>query len=790
MTSSISQNTPHRMKSLPPELSALALYKQFLLYKLVHMPDGSTKKLPVDHRTSQVFEKDQDWQHNPDALTDHVTAFNLLQFLDDDHGVGFFFTPQDPFYFCDIDKCLLPDNTWSPVAQDIMSRLPGAAIEVSQSGTGLHIIGMGVTPDHACKNIDLGLELYTEGRFVALTGYNIIGDAGTDNSATLAALVNDYFPPKITERGTEWDNDSVLEYTGNRDDDQLIKKMLKSKSGGNAFGGKASFKQLFENDQKALAEYFTKEDGQIDYSSVDAALAQHLAFWTGCNHERILTLMKRSALVRDKWDRDDYLIRTITRAVSLQKTVYTVGTSVEPVKNPLGTTEPTFSEGYQFLGLTQQLEHFKGCTYIQDIHRVITPNGSLLNSERFNATYGGYTFQLESDSGGKDTRKAWEAFTESQAIRYPKAESMCFRPELKPLTIIKENHRTLVNTYVPALGERNKGDVSLYLNHVKRLIPDPNDRDIFHSYMAACVQRPGIKFQWCVLLQGIEGNGKTFFYSVLVYALGERYTHIPKASDIDNKFNGWIENKLIIGIEELHTAGRQEVADTLKPLITNKRIEIHGKGQDQRTGDNRANFIMFSNHKDAVLKTENDRRYCVFYTAQQESSDLIRDGMNSNYFSTLYRWAESGGYACIAEYLTTLSVNIDVMGRAPVTTSTAEAVRSSLGVAEQLILEAIELDEYGFRGELICTKTAAELLKSHGKKLSPQRVAIVLTNIGYIKHPALEASRGTVKVGGRLHRLYVKKGSLTAQLFTPKMVADAFIKYQGVAVATFGAVAT
>jgi len=352
--------------------------------------------------------------------------------------------------------------------------------------------------------------------------------------------------------------------------------------------------------------------------------------------------------------------------------------------------------------------------------------------------------------------------------------------------IIVEGGRNLINVYVPCEGERKKGDVSPFIEHVKRLLPNESDREIFLSYLAACVQRPGVKFQWCVLLQGAEGNGKTFFYYVLAYALGERYAHLPNAAEITNPFNGWIEQKLIIGIEELHTAGRQEVADTLKPWITNKRIEIHGKGQDQRTGDNRANFIMFSNHKDAVLKTENDRRYCVFYTAQQERGDIERDGMNNGYFAALYNWLENDGYAHVAEYLATRPVNVDVMARAPVTSSTVEAVRSSLGIAEQLIQEAVELEEFGFRCDLIDTRKASELLRASGKKLSHQKVVSVLLNIGYIKHPALERSGGKVRIDGIVHRLYVKRGSLTAQLSTPKAVADAWRKSQFIPAQGYG----
>ena len=58
----------------------------------------------------------------------------------------------------------------------------GAAVEVSQSGRGLHIFGTGTIPPHACKNIEQGMELYHEGRFVLLSGNQASGNAASDHS--------------------------------------------------------------------------------------------------------------------------------------------------------------------------------------------------------------------------------------------------------------------------------------------------------------------------------------------------------------------------------------------------------------------------------------------------------------------------------------------------------------------------------------------------------------------------------------------------------------------------------
>ncbi len=763
------------MDRLPEALKALADFEQFILWKLA-AKDGKPTKLPVNYRTGAVANaQDSNLWASADQCIEAHKHFGT------NFGVGFVFTESDPFFFLDVDNCYdHATGGWSDMALNLCNRLPGAAVEVSQSGRGLHIIGAysGAEPVHSCKNVQHGIELYTSGRFVALTGAHASGNAATNLTSQLTRLAGEFFPAKIStdDQTTDPARTSIPapEWNGPTDDEELIAKMLSSRPGGRtAFGGGATIKQLWEGDTEVLAATYPSQNGHSPYdaSSADAALCMHLAFWTGKDCARMDRLFRRSALLRGKWiDRPDYRERTILNAISVCTEVY--GNRPKPILAQASSPRAvSMRSGPQLMAAKQQVKYFAGCVYMRDRNRVFTPDGGQLKPEQFNATYGGYEFLLNEN---KTTRKAWEAFTESQCIDYPWAHAACFRPELASGVIIEEGNWQLVNLYVAAPGERRHGNISPFLAHIERLLPNEADREIFLSYLAACVQQPGVKFQWCVVLQGAEGNGKTVFYYVLAYALGERYAHLPNAAEITNPFNAWIEQKLIIGIEELHTAGRQEVADALKQMITNKRIEIHGKGQDQRTGDNRANFIMFSNHKDAVLKTENDRRYCVFYSAQQERADLIRHNMDSKYFARLYDWLESGGYAHVAQYLSTRAVTVDMLGRAPRTSSTAEAVRSSLGVAEQLVAEAIDLEESGFRGDFLCTKSVSELLRQSGKKLSPQKIASVLTNLGYVKHPALLASEGKATINGVRLRLYVRRGSLAAKLKTADVVVEAW----------------
>ncbi len=187
---------------IPSALAALADYPQFVLYKRVPRAGGKTDKLPIDWRTLAVADA-----HNPAVWLDFDTAEALGAMYGDPYGLGFVLTDRDPFWFLDIDNCRTP-NGWSDTALALCQALAGAAVEVSQSGRGLHVIGRGTVPAHGCRNTAAGLELYHSSRFIALGDWRTppAGDAGHDCTAALAGVVAQWFAPSTasTERPAEW----------------------------------------------------------------------------------------------------------------------------------------------------------------------------------------------------------------------------------------------------------------------------------------------------------------------------------------------------------------------------------------------------------------------------------------------------------------------------------------------------------------------------------------------------------------------------------------------------------
>lgn len=476
--------------------------------------------------------------------------------------------------------------------------------------------------------------------------------------------------------------------------------------------------------------------------------------------------------------------------------IYRIAEEHKPL--PAAETPPIrVVDGATFLTPEQQREVFKGCVYVLDQHRVLIPGGRLVRPEQFRAMYGGYTFIMDARNE-RTSKDAFEAFTQSQAQRAPRADATCFKPLLPPGCLVQQGQRVLVNVWAPEPVRRVQGDPSPFLRHLEKLFPDATDQQLILYYLANMVQRVGHKFQFAPVIIGVPGNGKTFISNCAVESLGHRYVHWPDAQKIGNQFNGWMAGRVAYLVEDAYLGGKVDLLEKLKPMITGKWIEIEGKGVDQRSEEVCGNFIFNANHQNAVRKTIDDRRYMTLWCHQQAVADLERDGLTPSYFERLYSWANADGYAIVAEYLHTLRIPPEfglswVMGRAPRTSSTDRAIDATRSPIEQEILAAVEEGALGFKGGWISTTYLRKLVERLQMTREVQRnhFGPLLEGLGYIVHPALQSTDGQVHnqvmPDGARPKLFVKKDSLAAHLpLRPAEVARAYSHAQGVAPSALG----
>ena len=319
------------MQTLHPlgGLAELAPIRQWIPVKLVPLPTGKTEKLPLDYRTGKLPPKGNEGAHDPAIWTDYATAAATAATRGPQFTEGLVLTDADNLFVVDIDDALQADNTWPQAVLDLIAALPGCVVELSQSGRGLHVWGRGTVPAHCGGNVPLppssaSAALYSRRRFIAI-GTQQTGTLAPE-CPTIADVVARYFPPKPKYETP--DDGPRADWRGPPDtpegDDDLICRALQSRSAASVFGGgKATFSDLWTANEAALARAYPSARDTYNRSSADAALATHLAFWCGAHVSRIERLMRRSALVRSKWDdRDDYLVeRTITNACRMQRDV-------------------------------------------------------------------------------------------------------------------------------------------------------------------------------------------------------------------------------------------------------------------------------------------------------------------------------------------------------------------------------------------------------------------------------------------------------------------------------------
>jgi hypothetical protein len=804
------------MADVNPLLTELQGTRAFILYRLQPQANGDLDKVPVHPLTGYAADPAGNPfnPHEPESWLTPEEAAMWAEQLGDGYGVGVVISeqivlPNGLRLFClDLDKCR-DGAQWLPHAAAFCARFPGALVECSVSGNGLHVFASyrGERPDHGVKNKTYRMELYTRLRFIAITGVGAVGSALVDHTAALHALAREFFPPHDDiEYGNELSDAPVPEWSGPEDDDELLRRAMRSHSAGAVFGGRAAFADLFTGNEVVLSRVFPAfKATPWDYSAADQALANHLAFWTGNHGTRIERLMRRSALVRDKWDvRPGYLVGTINRACGSQKqwykdprstlspppdivppaptalqtaTLHATGTAVSTDNGvgaafPLVPTISSVTPGARppvgdYLTIQQQLALFDGCVYVQDVHQIMMPQGYLLSSERFDAEFSGYTFAVTAD-GQRPAKRAWEAFVHSEVFNFPKVKGTFFDPRRPPREIMVRDGWTYINSWVPIDIPRKRGDATPYLTHLKKILPNGNDAEILLAYFAAVVQYPGYKFQWWPLIQGVEGNGKTILSELLEASVGARYTHWPKASEVGSRFNAPFYGKILILVEDVKISeARDSLWETLKPMITGRKLEIESKGIDKVTREVCFNGVLNTNHKNGIRKTRNDRRICPFFCAQQHESDLARDGMTEDYFNGLRHWIANGGSEIVADFLMTYPIpdqwNPATRAiRAPKTTATEEAISAGLGSVEQEVLEAIEQGLPGFRGGWVSSTALDKLLGVIGKSASIPRNKRrdLLEAIGYTPHPALPDGRSSVAdTDGSRPRLYIKPGT-------------------------------
>lgn len=450
----------------------------------------------------------------------------------------------------------------------------------------------------------------------------------------------------------------------------------------------------------------------------------------------------------------------------------------------------------------QVAELFKDCIHINKEDSILfkesimTEEGAvdrvrLLTVKQFDNAFGGRRFPLDPEYK-KYTQYASEAFLHSTV--YAPFRRQADRTWSNPQQAFGEaslsGNDKLVNRFIPAHVKRKKGDITPFLTHVNKLFPDKRDQKIILSYMAACVQYQGIKFNWCPIIQGVKGNGKGTLRKFLTYCLGQQYCTSISPQQLEPEYNSFLLEKLLIVMEDIYV-DHDKIAlyEKLKVLITNPVHSIRKMRMDHFDAQIFCNLWLESNHLDCLRMEDDERRYAFFITPQQTKEDKLRDGITAEYTKDLYHWMDHrDGLAFVAEYLFTYPIEYEFnpspeggASEAPETSTRHLAIKHSYSLVEQEVLDVIDEGcTYGAKGNFISSVAINIVLERLRRTyLKGSKRTTMMNTIGYVLHPALPGGRLTQEtIQEKRPYIYVKKDSLEYRINCGKEVTDLYLRAQ------------
>lgn len=301
-------------------------------------------KVPVDVATDRrASSTDPDtWTSFADALAYHNRSETKTD------GIGFILHDEDTILGLDLDDCRDRETgereAW---ADRVLKDVPTYG-EVSPSGTGLRLLGLGFIPDGG-NRADIEdepghIEMYDTGRYLTVTGHRIedtpenvsqVHQAVKDVHAEYIATDDEPTAGKSGSSGVNPTPDADRTGSVSLSDANLLEKAKNAENG-------EQFARLWNG----------HTSGYPSHSEADLALCDHLAFWTGGERSRIDRLFRESGLYREKWDRDDYRERTIDMALQGQSEFYDPDDTenTPPERNP----DEAATDGDEWTSIYQQ----------------------------------------------------------------------------------------------------------------------------------------------------------------------------------------------------------------------------------------------------------------------------------------------------------------------------------------------------------------------------------------------------------------------------------------------------
>lgn len=243
-------------------------------------------------------------------------------------------------------------------------------------------------------------------------------------------------------------------------------------------------------------------------------------------------------------------------------------------------------------------------------------------------------------------------------------------------------------------GLRTDRDPQPWIDHVKRLYPDPKEHEHFFDFAAHMLQKPDEKVNHGLVMAGAQGIGKDTALLPIRRGVGEWNAAEVGPDAIHEQYNGYVRAVLLV-INEVRPHDEDHKASNfyniLKPMLASPpdMLPMTIKYANTIYVRNLCHVVLTTNDPLTMYIPPEDRRLFVMTSALEDprSAKVFPD----NYFDDLYGFLEDGGSDAVVNWLLNRTIfEFNSAAPPPMTHGKKSIIESAHQVRRTLIDELFE----------------------------------------------------------------------------------------------------
>lgn len=207
-----------------------------------------------------------------------------------------------------------------------------------------------------------------------------------------------------------------------------------------------------------------------------------------------------------------------------------------------------------------------------------------------------------------------------------------------------------------------------WIEHVKKLYPDPIEHEHFFDFCAHMIQRPDQKVNHGVVLAGAQGIGKDTALLPVRMGVGEWNAAEVGPDAITSAYNGHVKSVLLV-INEVRPHDEEFKANNfynlLKPLLASppEMLPMTLKYANTIYVRNLCHVVLTTNDPLSMYIPPEDRR--LFVMNSPLGDPKISGDFALDYFDRMYEYLYGGGNQEVISWLFERKINQDIIRGAP-----------------------------------------------------------------------------------------------------------------------------